>query len=670
MIKKLLATAALFWGIGLCAPAHATTYVFSDCGTGAVGGCVVGNDASAGTSVATAFRTSSKFQSMFASAAAGDHLQFCQGGAWNAMGNTNMKNTHTTPGVTSITVESVDCSSIYGGAGAGIRPKLNGTGNGGQPIIGLYQNGANVDVGGYIFKDLEMIGDGSTTTNGFIFAGGTNYITIDNVKITLTAVAIQCQGGTALTSGTGAGLGAHYKIVNSTLSQNYSAAILSGCSDTLIEHNTFTKNGGGTAAGGCHGTLDCYRYHDIYLQEAETSLPPAPSIASLVGNGVTVTMTTASPHGLASGSHFLIIVSGASTNFNVGGVVGTVTGASTITYPASGIGTAGAVGSYFTNRSVATTNVTIRHNTLSEGDPGAAGQCGMAHIVVHGRWTGLLVESNTISESVAPTLNTCIAVEIDSGGYSAPDDFESMTNVIVRNNTCLNLAYCYTLDIAVQALIENNYGWCSVAATGCIYMRAKGDSPVATNDQNPDKVTIRYNTVYLSNPDGSSIGIGLYGNVSDALTGGGHNLYGNAVILGGSGTITTSTQCFKTDNIPAAKFTVRDYNACYYLGSNVPKWDGTQSLATVQGTGKDTNSFLTATTSISAASPGPWLTSSTTGPNIATGSGLKNAGHPTLGPSTSWHGAIRNQGTRDIGAFEFGATLGVVPDSQTAVGAP
>lgn len=659
MMKKTLLS-LFFAGFALISPrVEATTYVFSDCGTGAVGGCVVGSDVAAGTSVATAFQTSSKFKTIFQNAAAGDHIQFCQGGAWNAFATGNMKNTNSSS-TSPITIETVSCASIYGGAGAGIKPKLNGTGNGGSAVLSFNQASPSAPTAGWIIKDIEIIGDGSTTANGLFFAGNESYITIDNVKITLTATAIQIQGGVNSSSGTGTGIGAHYIIRNSTISQNYNAGILASSPDILIENNVMTKNGGGS-----------FLYHDIYLAELDNTFPVPQTISTLVGNGATVIMTTSAPHGLASGTHFIVTVSGASTNFNVSGVVGTVTGASTFTYPATGVGTAGAVGTYSTQSGIPVSQAVIRHNNLSEGDSGAAGSCQMAHIVIHGTWSNVLVESNVISESVVPSFDFCIGIEIDSGGYGIPDDFEGFRGVIVRDNTLLNLAYGITLDITIQGLIENNYAVCGRPGdAGCILMRGKGGSTIPVNALSPDKITIRHNTVYLSNPDGSSIGIGLNGNVGDPLTGAGHNLYGNAVILGsgGAGGATTNTQCFNTDNVTTGKFTTRDYNQCYYLGSNVPKWSGTSSLATIQGTGADTHSALTNTANITSGQP--FLLVPATTPAIGASSSLINSGHPTLGPKTGWHGSVRVGPPYDGGAFEFGATLGVVPDSQVRLGTP
>jgi hypothetical protein len=182
----------------------------------------------------------------------------------------------------------------------------------------------------------------------------------------------------------------------------------------------------------------------------------------------------------------------------------------------------------------------------------------------------------------------------------------------------------------------------------------------------PDKVTIRYNTTYRTNPDFDTAGIRLNGNATDNLSGRNHNLYGNVVILGT--TATTATKCFDTSNMTMSWFDTKDYNSCYYLGASVPKWENTSTLAAVQGAGTptDTHSTFAATTSVTADQP--FFTAPTTSPATGASSALIGGGVPGVKPNGAWGGFKRAASPTDRGAYERGAAT-ALPNSQTRIGA-
>ena len=194
------------------------------------------------------------------------------------------------------------------------------------------------------------------------------------------------------------------------------------------------------------------------------------------------------------------------------------------------------------------------------------------------------------------------------------------------------------------------------------------NSGIITLSPEPSNVTLRYNSIYLTAPIDDSRGVWLNANASDPLLGVNHNIYGNLIVFGN--TATALTACLATENITISQFTVKDYNACYYLGATSPKWQDTSTLATIQAAAdanrSELNSVLAATTSVTIDQP--YFVSPTTSPQIGTLSAAKNSGHPTLGPKTAWPGYLRNQGVKDKGAYEFGATT-VVPNSPSRMGA-
>lgn len=637
--------------------ANAATVYACKCDTGSASGCTPGSNTAPYDTPAKSINTNAQWKTSFQALAAGDHLSTCQGGYFAAVATGNMKNTNATA-TNPVVIDSYDDTARWSG-GAGIKPVFDGTGNGGNAVLSFNQTSPTQPVSGYTIKDIEIRGDNSTITQGIFLQGNTNYVVIDNVKITKVLTGIQCQGATNASSGTGTGVSTHFTVRNSLLTLNLNAGILDACGDTLIEKSTFTRNG---------DTVNPDHWHDIYLAGITNSFPVPQTISSLASTSNVATLTTSAPHGIAAGSHFTVTVASAGTGaFNIT-AVGTVTGASTLTYPCPGCGTGAAGGSpTYTNSILVIVNQgVVRNNTFSEAGAASAGNCGMAHIVVHGTWTNLLIENNLISESIGPTLGTCVGIELDGSSLTAPQDFEGFTGVVVRDNTVLNFPYGIAVDLMVNALVENNYLWCSQAGyPGCLIMRSKGGFVLPTNNLAPSAVIFRYNTVYVSAFDRTSTGIAMYQNASDPLTGVSFQMYGNAVILGSG--VAAGSQCFTTTNTPSSKFTLKDYNACYYVGS-APFWDQTSTLASIQSgvcpgsVVNECNSILTSSANVTSGQP--FLLTPTTGPSIGTSSTMKNTGHPSLGPSTAWGGAQRNQGVRDIGAFEFGATLGVVPGHQ------
>lgn len=662
MIKKFLLSLCLM----LSAPVFAATIYACACGTGSNGACVPGSNTAPYDTPAKAINTIAQWKTSFQALTAGSNIATCQGGAFDGVATGNMSNVNGTA-ANPVVINSYDDTARWVG-GAGIRPKFNNT----SAAAALsFNKGTPAHTEGLTIKDIEIVGDGVNTAQGILIGADTDYILIDNIKITGTSNAIQVSGGTLGQQAAGDGITQDLIIRNSTITNNRDNGILAGVTRTLIEKNTFDHNG-----------TDVFD-HDIYMNGTYVNVL-SKTISSITGNGSTSTLTTATPHGIAVGSHITIAVTGSTSSgsgsFNVtggyGGTVATVTGASTITYASTGTPSASVVGTYVVSLDVPVTQIVIRNNTLSNGNVGAEGLCNLAHIIFHGDYRNVLVENNLITEAVAPA-SGCSAIDFTSGSYSPPEDYEKFDNIIIRGNVGINMFYGIAVDLCRQCLIENNYMHISGASTslGGISMRGKnfapgtvGSSTLGATQQSPHQVTIRYNSVYMTSPSATSWGIALNGNIGDPLTGTLHSLYGNVVVLGS--TATTATMCYTTQNLTLGMFTRKDYNSCYYLGASVPKWDKTSTLATVQAGGdadkSDLNSTFASTANVTTGQP--YWTTPTTSPAISASSALIGGGHPTLGPRLGYGGVLRNQGLPDRGAYEYGATT-IVPNSPTRINA-
>jgi hypothetical protein len=306
----------------------------------------------------------------------------------------------------------------------------------------------------------------------------------------------------------------------------------------------------------------------------------------------------------------------------------------------------------------------VRHNTMIDNSFSAA-NCTSVAVVVHGRKDNVFIEDNYIKETTATTSSNCWGISVDSGAYGGVYANEGFNNVRIRGNTVIGYGTSIGLDITNIGTIENNYissGFAS-GAWG-ISVRSKNFSPtinsgncslstICSNHIQPNKIKVRNNTVALSAPNGSSVGIRLNANVGDAVTGSGFELANNIVYFGSGSS--SSTACFDTQNVAVAKYTYVDRNLCFY-SATAGKWDNARStLAADQAVGFNANSLTT----------DPTLTSVYTSPAVNAGSPVIGAGSVTYGSTFTYGGKLRG-GSPDIGADQRGSS-GIVPSPPTRI---
>lgn len=629
-----------------------TTYYYCNKGTLAVTNCIDGSASAVdNTNIATPRKSLAQFAAQFATANAGDQFLFAQGACWDEESTGQIKNSNSTK-ANPIIIGSYDASSVWTG-GAGIKPIWINTTI--QTTIN-FNKGTLTHSEGHTIRGLDVRGGGSNFW-GILGGGDLDAVIIEDCSFSGMTIGIQANSATN-SSSTSDGITSDWIIRRNSLSNMSGMGILIGMSKVVIENNTFLNIG--TAVTD----------HSIYCTGAIVQVFPQ-TISSITGNGTTATLTTAAPHGIASGSHFTIGVTGSTSSgtgtFNVtggvGGVVGTVTGANTITYSCTGTPTASVVGAYTITLDLPQNDTIIRNNTSTDQNVGGAGLNKSAHFVFHGNMRRLLVENNTIIETT-PSVNTAsVGIEIDDGGYSTPEDYESFNSIVIRNNTIKGLQQGIALDLAVDALVESNYIYTTYTTSQSqgIRMRSKGQFALTSTQQSPNRNIIRNNTIYLKNAPTSSIGIGLQGNVSDPLTGTGHQLYNNLIVL--EAPATTSVMAFNCSNMTSAMFSVKDYNYVVYTGATIPKWEDSAALGS-QTTGGDTHSTFISSASLTTGQP--FFTSPGTSAAVGSSFGGNSGAHPTLRPYLGIGGVARTKTPTDIGAYEIGATT-VVANSQTTL---
>lgn len=94
-------------------------------------------------------------------------------------------------------------------------------------------------------------------------------------------------------------------------------------------------------------------------------------------------------------------------------------------------------------------NGTVRNNRLINNSV-VNGACTGGNLTVHGQWTGLLIEGNTISQVAA--VPGCWGISVDDG-YPTAEFFRSVT---IRDNTVVNVECAICARAAPNVVIANN----------------------------------------------------------------------------------------------------------------------------------------------------------------------------------------------------------------------
>jgi hypothetical protein len=254
------------------------------------------------------------------------------------------------------------------------------------------------------------------------------------------------------------------------------------------------------------------------------------------------------------------------------------------------------------------------------------GSCAATSLVVHGMFTDLLIEGNTVREDKGKAELGCWGITADPGHTSK----EFFKNLVIRNNTVINLG---GVSIGVTAcqncLIENNLVIQEQAAGGVlISVPNKG---VAPDDSPLQAITVRNNTLYAKT-NGNVTGIKL------GEEGTNHSVTNNVFVYEGTGI----NSCFDYRGLPDSAYTARNNNVCYGVLGKTRWTNAVEDLAAFQdATGHDTDSLVADPLFVSVTEPYDFTP--------AKNSPLIDAALP--GPADDINGEQRGP-KPDIGAFE------------------
>lgn len=189
--------------------------------------------------------------------------------------------------------------------------------------------------------------------------------------------------------------------------------------------------------------------------------------------------------------------------------------------------------------------------------PSRALGTGTPLIAVHGHTADLLIENNLIQcdhpeaipVSSAGGPQNALGIQISSGGYAEAEQFP---RTIVRRNRVIGSATGISLDLAPDALVENNVVEMMARYAGYgIELKSSGSSPAPATD----RAVVRNNTVYVPAPSTSSTFTGISVRRGSSLVPTGETITNNVIF----GAAPAQTRCFDLD---AHTYALLSNNAC------------------------------------------------------------------------------------------------------------
>ena len=285
------------------------------------------------------------------------------------------------------------------------------------------------------------------------------------------------------------------------------------------------------------------------------------------------------------------------------------------------------------------TRAVVRNNTITRTVLDSNGKCSGSVIVVHGGVDGLTIEGNKITQPTG-SVPQCFGIEI-SGGFDDSSPAEYFHDVVVRNNTVVDVGYVgIGARNCLRCVIENNaLVWTGKGGEQAISMYVNAPSAL---DERGGSLTIRNNSIFMQDASSSPGAIRLLNEGSQ------HTVTSNLIVFGSA--TASSAMCFDTSTYAIGSFSAFDNNLCFRQGGPVIYSASYATLAAAKLAGFDVHGInadplLVATPS---ASNNYNMSLRSTSPAVNTGS-------LTLSAVKDITGRLRDAAP-DVGAWELNAT--------------
>ncbi|MEK7705822.1 MAG: putative metal-binding motif-containing protein [Myxococcota bacterium] len=203
-----------------------TVYYYCDCGTGAEGDCVPGDDGNVGTDPLLPRRTIGDAESRFSTLALNDTVALCKGGAFNATGQLFIGSNRCGAGVACNDLREYAPTTFVGIA----KPTINKPAGAAQ----LFNFSGNT--GGVRLLNLSL--KGSDNNKGFFFYDGAHDVTIGNLDMDGFSMAVYNESGGAPEAPT-----TNIKLTGSKITNSSVMGYLGGGMNTDVSYNFWDGNG-------------------------------------------------------------------------------------------------------------------------------------------------------------------------------------------------------------------------------------------------------------------------------------------------------------------------------------------------------------------------------------------------------------------------------------------
>ncbi len=208
-------------------PMRGTVYYYCDCGTGAEGDCVPGDDTNGGTDPLFPRQTIANAESRFGTLAVNDTVALCKGGAFDAAGDFRIGSNRCGAGVACNDLREYTPTTFAGTA----KPIVN-NGSGGVPLF-FFQG-----TGGVRLLNLALHGTPTSGNQAFFFYRGAHDVTLCNLDMDSFHLAVYNESN--------AGNNSNIKVTGNLVTNSAAMGYLGGGTNDDVSYNYWDSNGSST----------------------------------------------------------------------------------------------------------------------------------------------------------------------------------------------------------------------------------------------------------------------------------------------------------------------------------------------------------------------------------------------------------------------------------------
>ena len=231
-------------------------YYYCDCGTGAHGDCVPGDDGNVGTDPLLPRQSIDDAAARFGSLEANDTVALCKGGAFNSAGDHTIGSDRCGAGIVCNDLREYTPTTFAGSA----KPVINIAAGNDLSLFRFFE------VGGVRLLNLKLKGDVADDTSsnvGLFLAYGAHDVTMCNLDIEGFDVAVYTESS--------ASNNRNIKLTGSRISNSRNIGFLGAADNLQVNYNHWEGNGS-------HGTFN----HALYFSSNDTSTSPMAVIGNYV----------------------------------------------------------------------------------------------------------------------------------------------------------------------------------------------------------------------------------------------------------------------------------------------------------------------------------------------------------------------------------------------------